>query len=253
MIAGGRNSSARSLSRRSRSSIAATSPPAEMRGPWAGELGQVQFLPTHYFDYGVDFDGDGQRQHAEELGRRARLGGQLSEEPRLAARRAVAAGGAGARRPAVGAGRHHDQAAASQWAAWGVTLAGGKPLPDEGRRASLLLPMGRNGPAFLAYPNFDVYLEWNNSLVYSTTAAYFATRLAGRRAGQPRQRRSICLSVGGDQGGADSSSPSAATTSARSTASSALQTRAAVKDVQMKLGLPADSYPSTELLAKLAR
>ena len=54
---------------------------AEMRGPWAGELGQLQFLATHYFDYGVDFDGDGKvnmlkssadalasaRQHAEEL------------------------------------------------------------------------------------------------------------------------------------------------------------------------------------------
>src|SRR5262249_62309443 len=45
--------------------------------------------------------------------------------------------------------------------------------------AGLLLPMGRNGPAFLAYPNFDVYLQWNQSLVYSATAGYYATRLAG--------------------------------------------------------------------------
>ena len=39
--------------------------------------------------------------------------------------------------------------------------------------------MGRLGPAFLAYQNFQVYLQWNNSLVYSTTAAYLATRIAG--------------------------------------------------------------------------
>ena len=39
--------------------------------------------------------------------------------------------------------------------------------------------MGRLGPAFLAYRNFDVYTQWNQSLVYATTAAYFATRLAG--------------------------------------------------------------------------
>jgi transglycosylase-like protein with SLT domain len=39
--------------------------------------------------------------------------------------------------------------------------------------------MGRLGPAFLAYQNFEVYLQWNNSLVYSTTAAYLATRIGG--------------------------------------------------------------------------
>jgi hypothetical protein len=39
--------------------------------------------------------------------------------------------------------------------------------------------MGKDGPAFLAYANFQVFLQWNSALVYSTTAAYFATRLAG--------------------------------------------------------------------------
>ena len=45
--------------------------------------------------------------------------------------------------------------------------------------ASLLLPMGRTGPAFLAYANFAAYTEWNNSLIYSTTAGYLASRIAG--------------------------------------------------------------------------
>src|SRR5256885_7515209 len=45
--------------------------------------------------------------------------------------------------------------------------------------APLLLPMGRTGPAFLAYANFAAYTEWNNSLIYSTTAGYLASRIAG--------------------------------------------------------------------------
>src|SRR5262249_61664640 len=67
----------------------------------------------------------------------------------------------------------------SQWAHWGVTYADGRPLPADDLPASLLLPMGRLGPAFLAYDNFQAYLGWNASLVYSTTAAYLATRIAG--------------------------------------------------------------------------
>ena len=46
-------------------------------------------------------------------------------------------------------------------------------------KASLALPQGRRGPAFLTYPNFGIYLEWNQSFIYTTSAAYFATRLAG--------------------------------------------------------------------------
>ncbi len=45
--------------------------------------------------------------------------------------------------------------------------------------AALVLPQGRKGPAFLAYPNFGIYLHWNQSFIYTTSAAYFATRLAG--------------------------------------------------------------------------
>ena len=52
-------------------------------------------------------------------------------------------------------------------------------LADGSLRASILLPQGRKGPAFLAYPNFRVLFEWNKSFVYVTTAAYFATRLEG--------------------------------------------------------------------------
>ena len=61
----------------------------------------------------------------------------------------------------------------------GRDAADGKPLPADAMPASLLLPMGRFGPAFLAYENFQIYLKWNQSLNYCITAAHLATRLAG--------------------------------------------------------------------------
>ena len=65
-----------------------------------------------------------------------------------------------------------------RWTELGVTGTGG-PLPGDRAQASLLLPMGRRGPAFLAYDNLRVFLRWNQFLVYSSTAAYLATRFAG--------------------------------------------------------------------------
>ncbi|HYM98289.1 MAG TPA: lytic murein transglycosylase, partial [Aestuariivirgaceae bacterium] len=151
----------------------------ELIGAWAGEIGQVQFQPEDYVESGVDFDGDGRidlrRSVPDVLASSANLlsrGGWQAGEPWL---------------EEVRVPRDLDWKEAdltirhprSQWAEWGVNAADGSPLEADAKEASLLLPMGRNGPAFLAYPNFSVYLDWNQSLVYATTAAYFATRLAG--------------------------------------------------------------------------
>jgi lytic murein transglycosylase len=222
----------------------------QMRGPWAGELGQLQFIPERYLDYGVDFDGDGRvdllHSSADALASAANYIKSLgwhAGEPWL---QEVAV-------PDTLPWEKADltiKLPLSQWTAWGVTLPGGKPLPASGPDASLMLPMGRNGPAFLAYPNFDVYLQWNNSLVYSTTAAYYATRLAGAgpvgrgTAGDDRINvadvkavQSLLAAKGYDIGRADGIIGAS--------------TRAAVKAEQTKLGLPADSYPSDALLDKL--
>jgi peptidoglycan hydrolase-like protein with peptidoglycan-binding domain len=116
--------------------------------------------------------------------------------------------------------------------------------------ASLILPMGRNGPAFLAYANFKIYTEWNQSLVYATTAAYLATRLAGASrvdAGrgetdglgfnETRELQQLLARRGYDVGKIDGIVGA--------------QTRAAVRDMQKKVGLPADAYPTPELLSRL--
>jgi lytic murein transglycosylase len=222
---------------------------AQMRGPWAGELGQFQFIPEQYYNFGIDEDGDGRvdllKSSADALASAANyiksLGWQRGQ-PWLQEIR-------------VPANLPWDQAdltiklPLSKWASLGVTLAGGKPLPAKGPDASVLLPMGRNGPAFLAYPNFDVYLQWNNSLVYSTAAAYLATRIAGAgpvnrgsvgdlpSVAEIRETQKLLAAKGYDVGKIDGIIGGA--------------TRAAIKAEQIKYGLPADSYPSKALLAKL--
>lgn len=223
--------------------------PDSMIGPFAGELGQLQFLPTHYLEYGVDFDGDGRRDlirsSADALASAANYMAKLGWER----------GQPWLQEVRVPRNLPWDQADVeiahprAQWVKWGVQAANGQ-LPADDLPASLILPMGRNGPAFLAYPNFRVYLEWNQSLIYATTAAYFATRLSGAPRvsarteeiesldyNELRELQQLLARRGYDVGKVDGIIGS--------------QTRAAVRDVQKKLGLPADSYPTAELLDRL--
>jgi hypothetical protein len=134
----------------------------------------------------------------------------------------------------------------ADWAAMGVTARSGT-LPD--LPASVLLPQGRKGPAFLAYRNFRVLFDWNKSFVYVTTAAYFATRLEGAApyaAGTPDPALSVdqmqalqqkLAARGHDVGKIDGILGAA--------------TRAAVQAEQSRLGLPADAWPTVDLLNSL--
>jgi lytic murein transglycosylase len=225
--------------------------PAEMVGSWAGELGQTQFLPSHYFNYAVDYGGRRNLLHSAEdvigstanyiaNGLKWRRGEPWLQEVRVT----------------VPANFPWDQAdltirlPRSKWAQLGVKYSDGKPLPDDDMPASLLLPMGRSGPAFLAYANFAAYTEWNNSLIYSTTAGYLATRIAGAPPMQRptaavaqlsfndlRELQQLLVRAGYDVGKVDGVMGQ--------------QSRSAVKAMQVKLGLPADSWPTSELLARM--
>lgn len=221
--------------------------PAEMIGPWAGEMGQTQFLASHYFNYGVDYDGDGKVNLIRSVP------DVLASTANLLKAEGWKAGQPWLREVRVPADMPWDQSdlqihhSLSQWGKWGVTLPDGKALTGNAE-VSLLLPMGRKGPAFLAYPNFDVYTQWNQSLVYATTAAYFATRLAGappvnRGNAEPFTYQEIVelqrrlAAKGHDVGKIDGFLGA--------------MTRAAVKAEQQRFGMPADSYPTHELLGKL--
>jgi lytic murein transglycosylase len=223
--------------------------PEEMVGSWAGELGQTQFLPSHYFKHAVDYDGDGRRNLmrsvpdvvASSANFIVSLGWQRGQ-PWLQEVRA----------PAHMAWDQADlaiQHPRSKWAQWGVTSVDGKPLPADNLPASLVLPMGRYGPAFLAYQNFQVYIKWNQSLNYCLTAAHLAMRLAGAppfRRGpempewsqeQAKELQQLLARRGFEVGEIDGKFGAG--------------TRAAVKAAQMKYGLPADSYPTQDLVERL--
>jgi len=136
----------------------------------------------------------------------------------------------------------------AEWERLGVQARSGQ-LDDGRLEASILVPQGRGGPAFIAYPNFRVYFEWNQSFTYVLTAAYFGTRLEGAPvydAGNPapglqgeqmKELQRKLAARGYDVGEIDGILGAG--------------TRAAVREVQRDLGLPADAWPTAELLSRL--
>jgi lytic murein transglycosylase len=224
--------------------------PEEMIGSWAGELGQTQFLPTHYLNHAVDWDGDGRRNllrsPADVIGSSAAFIKSLGWE----------AGKPWLQEVRVPASLAWDQAdlaiqhPRSQWTKWGVTAADGKPLPADAMPASLVLLMGRNGPAFLAYGNFQAYLKWNQSLNYAVTAAYLANRIAGAPP-MSRGKGPIAVLQHNQLVELQSLLNKRGFAAGEPDGKLGAGTRAAIKSAQMKLGLPADSYPTAELIDRL--
>jgi lytic murein transglycosylase len=224
--------------------------PADVKGAWAGEIGQTQILPKDYLEKGVDGDGDGlvdlrgsppdviltTANFLKSLGWKA--GEPWLEEVRVPDDLDWEKTGRDSRLPIA------------QWSEWGVTDRDGSPLQDAGVAGGIVLPMGHNGPAFMAYPNYDVYLEWNQSFVYTLTAAYLADRLSGSPAYDPRNPdpalsvddmkalQTLLQARGYDVGKIDGVLGSG--------------TRDAVRAEQKRLGLPVDGWPTAELLAKLS-
>lgn len=221
--------------------------PARTTGAWAGEIGMVQMLPGDILERGVDGDGDGR------VSPKTSVADALLSGARMIAHHGWRAGQPWLQEVVVPAEMDWSLSGldrtltTAQWAQLGVRPRAGQ-LPG-GLPASLLLPQGRKGPAFLAYPNFAVLFDWNKSFVYVTTAAYFATRLEGAPAfapGNPEpglspaqvaelQRR--LAARGHDVGKIDG-------------VLGAL-TRTAVQKEQQRLGLPADAWPTPALLARL--
>ena len=150
-----------------------------MLGSWAGAMGHTQFMPTSYLEYAVDFTGDGRRDIwsddptdalASTAAYLARSGWQRGTswgtEVRLPANFAMGQIGKGTRKPGAA------------WAAQGVRAMNGGGLP--GGSASIIMPAGARGPAFLITDNFRAILRYNNSDNYALGVSYLAERIAGR-------------------------------------------------------------------------
>ncbi|MBN2759320.1 MAG: lytic murein transglycosylase [Rhodobacteraceae bacterium] len=148
---------------------------ANLRGSWAGAMGHTQFIPTTYQSYAVDFTGDGRRDIwaddptdalASAANYLSRMGWQTGQpwgqEVFLPSGFNAGLAGRGSTR--------------SDWAAMGVRAASGSWA---GLPASLILPDGPNGPAFLVYRNFSVILRYNNSELYGLGIGHLSDRLRG--------------------------------------------------------------------------
>ncbi len=222
--------------------------PASTTGAWAGEIGMVQMLPDDILNRGVDGDGDGHVRLKTSAPDAIMTGARMlkdlgwrANQPWLVEIRIPK------RMKWRDTGLDH-QKTVTEWRRLGVRARTGK-LPDGALSASILLPQGRFGPAFMALPNYRVYFKWNQSFVYVTTAAYFATRLAGApvfdaRNPDPslsdRDMKSLQRKLaarGYDVGKIDGILGA--------------KTREAVQQEQIRLGLAADSWPTKALLNRL--
>jgi lytic murein transglycosylase len=151
--------------------------PEEFYGSWAGAFGHTQFMPSTFLRTAVDLDGDGRRNiassAADSLGSTANYLHKSGYRPGLR-------WGFEARLPAgySGPSGRTTRLPMSAWASRGIVRLDGQPL-GEGQ-AALLLPAGRDGPAFLVTRNFDAIFSYNAAESYALAISILSDRLRGR-------------------------------------------------------------------------
>lgn len=224
--------------------------PAQMSGSWAGAMGQLQFLPSVFYRYGIDGDGDG----------RIDIWNSLPDVFHSAANFLSNSGWQGDERwgREVLLPSDFDFALAGtqtrkslqQWQDLGVTRVSGGVLPVADIQASVILPAGAAGPAFLGYSNYRATLAYNPSTFYALTVGHLGNRFTG---GQPIQRMPVneqAMSLVDvfelqellNANGFDSGEPDGRI---------GRMTRAAVRAYQSENDLPMDGYASAILLQAL--
>lgn len=153
---------------------------AIMLGSWAGAMGHTQFMPSAYLRYAVDGDQDGTinlwDSETDALTSAANFLSQLGWRPGFRWGREVLLSD----KFDYSLAGKDQQLPLSQWAEKGVMQTDKQPLPDADISASLLVPAGHTGPAFLVYGNFDIIMRWNNSESYAISVGYLADRIAGK-------------------------------------------------------------------------
>jgi lytic murein transglycosylase len=228
-----------------------------MRSSWAGAMGQPQFLPSSYLKYAVDFDGDGTKDLwnsvpdtlASIANYLKSFGWQAGRDwgYEIAMPDTVSCSNEGP----------DQQQTIGAWADAGIIRVTGKPFPanEKGKPANLVLPAGRNGPEFLATPNFYAIKSYNESDLYALFVGHVADRIAGLNTTADKGfvtgwkpvdqlLRSDVASLqksleqkGYDVGGADGLP--------------GYKTRRSIGDWQVKNGLAETCFPSAELVKGL--
>jgi len=225
--------------------------PERMTGSWAGAMGQLQFMPTVFYQYGVDGDGDG----------RIDIWNSLPDIFHSAANFLSNLGWKGDERwgrevlipddfdfSQAGTGTRKSL---QEWRDIGVTQLNGAPIPVvAGMQASVILPAGADGPAFLAYANFRATMGYNPSTFYALTVGHLADRYTGGSAIQNMPENEQALSVADvremqellNANGFDSGVPDGRV---------GRQTRSAIRAYQQSRNMPMDGYASISLLNSL--
>jgi lytic murein transglycosylase len=227
-------------------------PAQRLVGSWAGAMGHTQFMPSVYLGRAVDFDGDGKRD----------LWNSLPDVFASTANYLAKAGwqngvpfGIEVKLPASFPYELTETAARpiADWTQLGVTQIGGEALPAWPGTASIIVPAGHRGPAFLVTANYQALLAYNNAASYALSVALLAERFRGRgliatpwpandrllsRAEKEELQR-LLAERGFDPGPVDGQvGPS---------------TRAAIRQFQKKAGVPADGFANFALLELVRR
>ena len=224
-----------------------------MSGSWAGAMGQLQFMPNIFYQYGIDGDRDGRidiwnslpdifHSAANFLSQSGWRGDERwGREVLLTEDFDFSLTGTSTRKPL------------QEWRDLGVTQLNGAPIPvAAGMEASVILPAGAQGPAFLGYANFRTTMTYNPSTFYALTVGHLADRYAGSGPIQRMPENETAMSVADvrelqellNRNGFDSGEPDGRV---------GRQTRAAIRAYQQSAGLPMDGYASVALLQALRK
>ncbi|SDR84507.1 membrane-bound lytic murein transglycosylase B [Halopseudomonas xinjiangensis] len=227
--------------------------PDNMVGSWAGAMGQTQFIPSTYNRYAVDFDGDGRRDvwqsSADALGSAAHYLSASNWQPGQPWGMEISV----PRQFNYSLADMAVRKTVAEWAELGVTEVGGTPLDPSlaERHASVLLPAGYRGPAFLVLNNFRSILRYNNSTSYALAIGLLSERFQGKgrvQASWPTEDKPLSRSerhelqerlqaAGFEPGGVDGILGA--------------NTRQAIRRFQQMRGWPADGYATQGLLDAL--
>ena len=140
-----------------------------MKGSWAGAMGQSQFMPSSFNEYAQDYDGDGRQ---DIWGTQGDVFASASNYLKRVGWRDDLTWGRKVTLPQSGeASREHSMKlhddktwkGLNDWASLGITREDGTPLPERNIKARLVMPGGAEGPAYLVYKNFEAILRWNRS------------------------------------------------------------------------------------------
>ncbi len=225
--------------------------PERMTGSWAGAMGHTQFIPTSYLLFAVDFTGDGRRDiwaddpsdalasTAAYLAKSGWTRGQpWGVEVRVPGGFNTGLAGRGTTR------------SPSAWAEMGVRDMNGGVVPNHGA-ASILLPAGANGPAFMVFRNFTVITRYNNAESYVLGVGHLSDRLLGRpaiRGNFPPDAAGMSIA---DRQALQRKLTAAGFDTEGSDGVIGAKTRAAISAFQQSRGLAVTGEPSLQLLRML--